>query len=327
MTVATTKTVARATLTGATLLVPGALVALSWSAWRAALPDRVAFHWDARGRVDGTFPTEPLFLFAIVGTGMAFLIGVIMLLAPRMDPRSKRSSMYWLGTVAAFVAAAWLIPAGMTYQTGSPHSAHLDGWLAGFLLPFLYGLIPWLLTLKAPPVDTHTPQPIPLAPTEVGAWAKTIHTPLLYIVGGAVLMLAAIIYVPVIAGRELDVIGGIGLIVMVLAALAVLSFAGLRATVDWRGLRVLSLVSRIPLTRIPLDRVRNVEVTELHPGDWGGWGYRTTSGRSAIILRGGPGMIVTTTDGTQFALTLPAPEVPAGLLHTLAEASMSSTER
>lgn len=329
MTDGTTNTVARvrALLAGATLLVPAVLVALSWSAWRATIPDRVGFHWDARGRVDDTFPTEPLFLFTIVGTAMALFIGVIVLLVPRMDPRTRRSSMYWFGTVAAFIAASWLIPAGLTYQAGSPNSAHLDGWLAGFLVPFLYGAIPWLLTPKAPPADTHAPQPVPLAPTEVGAWTKTINTPLLYVVGVTVMVLAAVIYVPLTAAGDLGAVGVVGLIVMVLAALAVLSFAGVRATVDWRGLRVFSALTRIPLKRIPIVRVRDVEVGDLHPGEWGGWGYRVTSGRSAIILRTGQGLIVTTIDGTQFALTLAAPEVPAGLLRTLADSSTSSTER
>jgi hypothetical protein len=315
----------RVLLTGITLLVPAALVALSGSAWLPTIPDRVAFHWDARGRVDSTVLSEPLFLSTIIGAVIAFVVGVIVLLVPRIDPRARRSSMYWIGTVAAFIAAAWLIPAGLTFRAGSPDSAQLDGWLAGFLIPLIHGGIPWLLTPKAPPADTHTPQPIPLAPTQVGAWTKTINTPLLYIVAGAITVLAAVIYVPLMATGNLDAVGIVGLIVMVLAALAVMSFAGLRATVDRRGLRVVSLLTRTPFKRIGLDHVREVEVTDLDPGEWGGWGYRVMSGRSAIILRAGPGLIVTTIDGTQFALTLSSPEVPAGLLRTLADSAAPPT--
>lgn len=328
MTAARTKPVRRirAGLTAATLLAPAAIVALSWSAWHASIPDRVAFHWDARGRVDGTFPTEPLFLFTIVGTTVALLVGVIVLLAPRVDTRTRRSSMYWFGTVAAFIAASWLIPAGLTHQAGSPNTAHLNGWLAAFLIPLLYGAIPWLLTSKSRPTRTHAPQPVPLAPTEVGAWTKTIHTPLLYVVGVGIMVLAAVIYVPLITTGDLSPVSLIGLVVMLLAALAVLSFAGLRVAVDWRGLRVFSVLTRVALKRIPLGDVRGVEIASLHPGEWGGWGYRVTSGRSAIILRTGPGMVVTSIGGARFALTLAAPEVPAGLLRTLAETSSSSSE-
>jgi hypothetical protein len=78
-----------------------------------------------------------------------------------------------------------------------------------------------------------------------------------------------------------------------------------------------SLLLHIPLKRIPLDRIRRAEAAHLTPGEWGGWGYRIMPGRSALVLRSGPGLVVTSVDGTQFAISLADAESPARLLNTL----------
>lgn len=104
---------------------------------------------------------------------------------------------------------------------------------------------------------------------------------------------------------------------MLVAALVCASFIRLRVSVDWRGLRVVSLFG-IPLKRIALDQVAVVEATEVRPMDWGGWGYRVMPGRSAVVLRSGPGLVVTTAADKQFAITIDDPEQPAALLQALA---------
>lgn len=97
-----------------------------------------------------------------------------------------------------------------------------------------------------------------------------------------------------------------------------MSFVQLRVAIDGRGLRVVSWLLGVPFKRIPLEHLRAVESTDLRPGEWGGWGYRIMPRRSAVILRSGPGLLITTTDDKQFAITLDAPETPASLLAGLA---------
>ena len=84
-----------------------------------------------------------------------------------------------------------------------------------------------------------------------------------------------------------------------------------------RGLRVVSRALGIPLRRIPLASMASVSTAALRPSEWGGWGYRMSPGRSALILRAGPGLVVTTTHGSEFAISLSDPETPAALLETL----------
>lgn len=305
----------RRLLAGSLLLIPLAAVVVSWSLWKDGLPERVAFHWDVRGRVDGSMSAQPLALLSAAGAAVTFLVGAVMLVLPRVDPRSRRSSMYWLGAAGAFIAAMWLIPAGLTHAAGSVADATLEGWIAAFLLPFLFGVAPSLLTPKGSRSEPRSPRPIAMRPSEVGAWSQTVSTPLLYLVALVLAVIAALALLPALADPGLT--GVLGLVVSALALLAVLSFASLRVTVDWRGLRVVSLLTRVPLKRIPLERIREVRVSDLRPGEWGGWGYRGMPGRSAIILGAGPGLVVATTDEQRFAMTLRDPEAAGALLLTL----------
>lgn len=104
--------------------------------------------------------------------------------------------------------------------------------------------------------------------------------------------------------------------VVMALALTVLC-ARVEVTVDHRGLRVVAGLVRLPIERIPLDRVERATVEEVQAGDWGGWGYRVMPGRSALVLRSGPALVVTQADGRRFAATLDTPAVPAGLLNGL----------
>ena len=109
----------------------------------------------------------------------------------------------------------------------------------------------------------------------------------------------------------------IGLVVIAVIIVVLASLSRYRVTADWRGLRVVSSLFHIPLKRLRLENIRAVDAANLFPKEWGGWGYRITPGRSAMILRKGPGLIVTLANAKQFAVTVDGPEVPAALLATL----------
>ncbi|WKK72296.1 hypothetical protein Q0F99_04705 [Rathayibacter oskolensis] len=101
------------------------------------------------------------------------------------------------------------------------------------------------------------------------------------------------------------------------SALVTLGFARLRVTADRRGLRVVSRVLGIPLRRIPLADIASASTAQLRPSEWGGWGYRIMPGRSALILGAGPGLVITTANQREFAISLRDPETPAALLEAL----------
>lgn len=133
-------------LAGASLAIPSLAMVLTGLAWRSALPEQVAFHWDVSGRPDGWVPTEPLFWAMLALACLCLLLGTVTLLVPSRDAADTRKAMTILGTVGAFAAAAWIVPAGATHGAGAPGQADLGGWLALFLVALCYGLLPRYLT-------------------------------------------------------------------------------------------------------------------------------------------------------------------------------------
>ncbi|TFD04832.1 hypothetical protein E3T25_04770 [Cryobacterium sandaracinum] len=131
-------------------------------------------------------------------------------------------------------------------------------------------------------------------------------------------MVAAAATILIYTARE-DVVGAdlIGAVVLLVLVVPMLAFARLRISVDWRGLKVVTRILGIPLKSIPLSEIESVCTDALGPMQWGGWGYRFMPGRSAIILRIGPGIVINLTNGKQFAISLNSPETPAALLSTL----------
>lgn len=307
----------RQVIAALTMLVPALAICLSYLAWASALPTEVASHWSGTGAPDDSLPTVPVLITTLAVSVVAAVGAIVLLALPKPHMRTKRVIMLLLGLVAGSAAGVWIIPTWLTVQAGSVEGAVLGFWVIPMAAASLWGVIPAAI-LPAQPMHFPgaTPVAMELGETEVGAWSRTITAMMFVWVTLGIGALAAVIYVPLLMEGGIEV-AGFGLIVMVAAVLVCASFIRLRVSVDWRGLRVVSLFG-IPLKRIPLDQVAVVESTDIRPMDWGGWGYRVMPGRSAVVLRSGPGLVVTTASGKQFAITIDDPEQPAALLQALA---------
>lgn len=315
----------RHVLAAIALAVPFVAIGVTTRAWAAVLPERVAFHWDASGRVDGTIDTAPLSLLALAVSAAALAAGLIALGWPRLSASARRTAAFWTGSVAGVAGAAWLVPAGLTLQAGSAGDAELGGWILALMASALYGAVPFLL-LPAPAAPRPEPvEPLELGEGESGAYSRTTTAPSLVAVALAIAGVAVIIALVTAISGEWSGGSTIGMAVMAFAVLAVASFAIVRVTVDWRGLRVVSLLARVPLLTVPLERVLHAEVTELRAAEWGGLGRRSKPGGTAVLLRSGIGMVVTAEGGHRFAVSLERPEVPAALLGALARSARGTT--
>jgi hypothetical protein len=101
-------------------------------------------------------------------------------------------------------------------------------------------------------------------------------------------------------------------------ALTTAAFSTVRVTVSSAGVRIAFGPLGAPAKRIPLDQVAQAEATLIEPLAWGGWGYRWAGrGRTAVVLRRGPGLVLELRDGRRFAVTVDSPEQAAGLLNDL----------
>jgi uncharacterized membrane protein len=93
------------------------LIALGVSLWAYPhLPDRVATHWGLSGQADGWSPKAVL-VFVI--PAIMLLLGVLLSLLPRLDPRGEEfhrpTSVYWIimNSVLVFVAGLQVVLVGV----------------------------------------------------------------------------------------------------------------------------------------------------------------------------------------------------------------------
>jgi hypothetical protein len=298
------------------MFVPLAAVIGSFLLWKDELPSELASHWSGTGPADGVMTVQQFLTLALVATGAAAVAGLVLGAWPGIRDTARRYGFLLAGFVAGAGAQSWLVSAFLTMRAGDPYEVVQGAWSVLGFVAIGYGLIPFFLAPKPQLLPHDVDERIDLGSSESGAWSRTVTARLFLWTAAALLAAAVAIYVTAAASGTLA--GAMfGLVVLAVIVVALASMSRYRVTADWRGLRVVSSLSGIPLKRIRLEDIRAVEAAELVPKEWGGWGYRITPGRSAMILRKGPGLIVTTTNAKQFAVTVDGPELPTALLATL----------
>jgi len=151
-----------------------------------------------------------------------------------------------------------------------------------------------------------------LAPAERASWS-TVLGGRVFVVTAALLVAAA-----VLVGVTVTLWSG-GIVAA--AAVVTAAFGRIDVTADRRGLRLRSSLLGIPFKRIPLADIAAARSERIDPMQWGGWGYRVTPGRAALVLHPGPGLVVERRSGAMFAVTLADPDTPARLLTALTRAT------
>ncbi|MET4097954.1 hypothetical protein ABIB37_000191 [Agrococcus sp. UYP10] len=292
---------ARVWLAALVLALPPSVIAATWAALAPRLPASIATHWSDTGVADGISPTVPTAVTLLSITG-AMLVAGLVLAAVRLSSRTRATLLSLLAAVSGMLAAAWVVSAVTTVEAGSAQEAVLGPWLALLLGAVLLLLVPWLIHPRDDRVP-HLDEPVlPLAPTDERSWrGEARSTPFLLL--GIVLAVGSVLVAAVlpIAGPWLSIL--VAGVLLAGAAIA-LALARIRVTVDADGLRVRGALVMLPLRTIPLERIRVVEAHEIEPLGWGGWGYRGLPGHLAIVLRRGPGIVVTTREGSRFAVTV-----------------------
>jgi hypothetical protein len=298
------------------LFVPAAVVLVSYFLWRDTLPPAIASHWSGFGAADDAMPPGVFLAVSLGMTGIAAIAGAIVALWPGVNPSTRRAVLLVAGIIAGMGAQTWLTSTLLTMQAGDPYDVVLGWWSLLSVVALAYGLVPFYLSPKPTLVARDVPSRLNFAPGESGAWSRTVTAYLFVWIAVALVALEGILIGFSLANGDTSTVL-FALVVMAIVIVILVSFSRFRVTADWRGLRVVSSLFRVPIKRIRLEDIEMVEAGELRPTEWGGWGYRVMPGRSALILRKGPGLIVTTRNQKQFALTLDDPGVPAALLATL----------
>jgi hypothetical protein len=122
-------------------------------------------------------------------------------------------------------------------------------------------------------------------------------------IGCAVVGVALMVFVSLLVGAAVAV------------TVAALALSQVTVRVDETGLRIgFGPAVRV---RVPLADIRQASAEEIRPLAWGGWGYRVLPGKRALVLRGGPGLVLDLRNGNRFAVTVDEPETPAALVNGL----------
>lgn len=310
------------------LWVPAAIIAITWNLWKALLPSELPTHWSNGGPADAASSAPEVLGWSVgIAAGVA-LITTVLLLLPLAGAWTQRATAGIGAAIAAFILGIWLGSSAASINVADPYTVELGAWLLlAFVLP-LYGLLPLSLLPKGDARPVHLPDTDAVAPAQLGAAGGSWHhvvTSKLFIITAAIMLIFTVFMVSTAIGTG-DGALLFSMIMMVLATLLVAVLCAFRVSVDDRGFRVTSWLFGIPIKRIPVATIDTVEVAVLEPMAWGGWGYRVMPGRSAIVLRTGPGLLITQRDQKQFAISLDAPETPASLLLGLLAATQDQAQ-
>ena len=304
----------------ATLWLPIVAVVVTWLLWMERLPAVLPRQWGRDGAVSSTMPTVAMGAIAVVVSLSAALLATYWL-RERGAP-NRRPVYLGLGFAAGLSSCLWLTTAGITIAAGTAEP-EMGAWLLLTFAACGYGGLPFLLAQKwvVPVIPVQTS--VELSETDpAGPWTKLVTSPVLAVIGGLV-VLGGVVAVVALLGDDAQNSSTAVLTAVILGVILVLTlaFVQVRVSVDRRGLRVVSRLLGIRLKQVPLDQVESAFADTLSPLQSGGWGYRLTGGRTSVVMRGGPALVVNLHSGNQFAVTVDDPSAAAALLTVLSDAN------
>lgn len=294
---------ARRTAAAALAWAPAGALAAAWSLRAEGLPERIATHWDGAGSPDRYSDTTA---FTTVLLAIAVLAGAAAVAAARRAPFA-RGPLAVAATVAGGAAGVWA-----ACVAAAAAESRLGWRFLWFAAGLAWGAVVWLVAGRGDDrpaaAAAGTTAPMALAPGERAGYVTTLRSPMILGVTAAAAVLIA-----VAAATSAPALWPL----LAVPALAGLLLGEVRVTADRRGVRLTAGLLGVPVRRIPLADITAAGAEHIQPLSWGGWGYRVTPGRAALVLRAGPGLVLDLRDGRRFAVTMDDPGTPAALLTAL----------
>ncbi len=291
---------------GVVALGPLAVLA---SALLVDLPAALAVTWDA-DRPDGSVRTAALCVLATLVGVAAVVLVLVALAAPRSPFLAGRAAVSVAAGVSAAAAGTWgllVVTTAAAADASTPPAPTVE-----IAIPLFAVLVAVQLAGAAygsPPHDPAPPPPAadlpraPLADGETPGWRHAGWSGF-YLAGtGGLVLLGALTW------RPLPQVAVLCWVVAVLTA----PLLRLRFALDERGFAL--SVALLPAMVIPWDRIVEARPARIRPLQRGGWGFRVIPGRTGIVLRRGPGLVLTLADGRRLGVTLDDPVLPAGLVN------------
>lgn len=285
------------------------LVWLTQVAYADITPDPMPSHWGTSG-VDGTTAAHTYYLIILIAAGvLAAATLATSWWAHSTHAGRMLAAMLSFGSWIAAVPylETMLLARHITdpYQVPMPWYAVLGG--AGVPIIIAAGVYAVHGPRRdTPPRRTGAPA-MTIGKTERVTWIGHAHSMPLRIVAPVLMVAAAVaVFFQVQVAIPLG-IGGL--------ALAWTSVLAVR--VDNRGVHTLWGPFGWPRPRIAPDNIAAVRVEDIHPMQWGGWGYRHSARGIAAVVRGGPGLVIERVHGPTYAVTVDDPDEAAQTLNAI----------
>ncbi|MEH0554717.1 DUF1648 domain-containing protein [Streptomyces sp. B21-101] len=277
------------------------------------LPGRIATHFSGDGEADGfTSRTAALWIGSglLVGLGLLF---TVLALVSKESPGGRLTAAVGAGT-AVTLGYPLVLTVLFNADVQDPAQVQLPMWHMAVLLlaGVATGTLVWWLTSGVPRSAPARLSPaLVLAEGETAAWSRTVTSRALLIPAGVVAL----------SGLFAVTFGlwQVGLLPLLLG-LTCAPFAGVRVTVDRRGVSVASTVLPRPRLALPLRSIVSASSVQINAmGDFGGWGYRIRPNRRGVVLRSGEALSVRTAEGREYVVTVDDSTTAAALLNGLVD--------
>lgn len=295
------------------------LLAVAYAAiepWRlrARLPDPIAIHWGIDGMPDGSAPLVVDALVMLLATALVALVP--LLAAGGADRRDARL----LVAVGQGMGAFFLLLRHRTLALNLDASVWSDAGaltlmdlrvLALLVLPA--AALGWCIAGARPERVRQVREPARVAlPSDADlAWVGHQSWPLGRLLGPLLAAAGAALAAVRVTPDGL-IIGG----TLAFTGLLVWGLTSITVAVGPAGLRVRFGPLGWPGVRVPLGSITRVELEDVEPLSYGGWGYRILPGVRAVVIRRGealrvarsgrPDLIVTVDDAATAAAVLAA---------------------
>ncbi|MDL4771217.1 hypothetical protein [Actinomadura xylanilytica] len=317
-----------ALVTGVSAVTGAALIPLVSLPLRDRLPDPIATHWSGGGPPDGSGSLTAALLICC-GMWATICAGALVLGWSGWGRRAVRTR-----TVASLFAGA-VFTAGVL---GLILNANLDrsSWrdaggmgAGGIALLLLASAAGGLIGALLGRVGADSREPAPGAPRRIrigagerAVWIGYVHSRSMILLGWALTGLGALgVLLALVPAGPLPRSSWSGALALVIGGVAALALSSARVTVDARGLGIAAGPLRLPIRRIPLNRIGTAWAEDRSPAQAGGWGYRVGPAGTTMMLRGGECLVVENTGGRRFAVSVDDAERGASLLNSLRESS------
>ncbi|MBE9374418.1 DUF1648 domain-containing protein [Saccharopolyspora sp. HNM0983] len=283
---------------------------------RDRLPDPLATHWGPGGSPDGALGLGAHVAALLVLWLAVVAFALVTELRSGSRARTRPAAAAALSGGAVFVLGLQAVTLLSNVDATRWVDADPVHWQVVPVLALAAaaaGLGWWLVRRRVPAQQDPdgAGSGLRLPPGHRAVWVSAVSSPVLLVVSAALPAAAvpAALFGPWYAP-----------LLLVVAALTCLGLSSARVQVDESGVRIGLGPQRWPVRRLPLHRIRGARAEERHPLEAGGWGYRWMPGFTAVMLRGGPSLVLQLDSGRDFVVSAEEPERGADVVTALLSA-------